>query len=274
MSSASQSDDSIAATTREAAETAGTYLRARFLEADPVVSSKSDSSIQTNHDLAADTIIRQIIETRFPADRIFSEEDGTDTPTFSASGANTWYVDPLDGTDNFVTGIPLFTSVVGVYGPNGKALAAAINIPFYDQTVSVDDTGNVHGIPLRQSYLGSQVLRDARVALIPSYHNRATLPVNELRHVLYNSCKRLVDTWCPSLDWVLLTVGKIDAVVVCSDGHADFDIRIGRLIFESSTSAANHVVVLPRASRGFDIIVAVAHPGLIGPLTRLVSRSL
>ena len=63
---------------------------------------KSDSTVVTEADLAADQLIRESIEQAYPDDGIISEEAGT---IFPQGKSDVWIVDPLDGTTNFSLGI-------------------------------------------------------------------------------------------------------------------------------------------------------------------------
>jgi len=59
-----------------------------------------------------DAIIRRLTRA-FPKDNIVSEESkGLDAPSSDWSGA-TWIIDPLDGTNNYISHIPLFAVVIG-----------------------------------------------------------------------------------------------------------------------------------------------------------------
>jgi myo-inositol-1(or 4)-monophosphatase len=63
---------------------------------------KSDRTVVTEADLAADQLLRQRISTAFPQDGILSEEAGTTYPTDKPA---VWIIDPLDGTTNFSLGL-------------------------------------------------------------------------------------------------------------------------------------------------------------------------
>ena len=75
------------------------------------VSEKSRNDLVTAADLASEETIIGVIQSRFPDHSILSEEAGRSTPTDSGP---TWIIDPLDGTTNFVHGIPQFAVSIGV----------------------------------------------------------------------------------------------------------------------------------------------------------------
>jgi myo-inositol-1(or 4)-monophosphatase len=82
----------------------------RSLDPDQI-NEKARNDLVTAADLASEETIIQAIRTRFPDHGILSEEAGRSTPTDSAP---TWIIDPLDGTTNFVHGIPQFAISIGV----------------------------------------------------------------------------------------------------------------------------------------------------------------
>jgi myo-inositol-1(or 4)-monophosphatase len=71
------------------------------------VESKSSSiDLVTRLDLEAQEIIQEGLQRHFPGEEIVAEEGGGER---SARPGRVWLVDPLDGTTNFVHGIPLFS---------------------------------------------------------------------------------------------------------------------------------------------------------------------
>jgi myo-inositol-1(or 4)-monophosphatase len=75
------------------------------------VDEKARNDLVSAADLASEKAIIGAIRSRFPDHSILSEEAGQSTPTESGP---TWIVDPLDGTTNFVHGIPQFAISIGV----------------------------------------------------------------------------------------------------------------------------------------------------------------
>jgi myo-inositol-1(or 4)-monophosphatase len=72
-------------------------------------------------DRAVEQLIREQLRARFPEDSILGEEQGLTR----GSSPFTWVIDPVDGTTNFVNGLPLFASSIGVLY-RGWPLAGAI----------------------------------------------------------------------------------------------------------------------------------------------------
>lgn len=93
---------------RDVAQEAGSGLL-RGYRTRPEASEKARSDLVTAFDLESETLIRARLAERAPGVTIVAEEQGG-TP----SGL-TWYVDPLDGTTNFVHGHPFFAVSIGLF---------------------------------------------------------------------------------------------------------------------------------------------------------------
>ncbi len=107
----------------EAARMAGGLLAARVRGgAEREVSSKSTpTDLVSEADLAAERAIRELLENRRPDDGFIGEEGGRESGTSGLS----WVVDPLDGTVNFLFGIPQWCVSVAVRDGEG-AVAGAV----------------------------------------------------------------------------------------------------------------------------------------------------
>lgn len=85
-------------------------LALRHYRRDMVISTKPDHTYVTEADRAIETAIRDRLADRFPDHAITGEEFGVD-----AAGASVrWYIDPIDGTHNFMRGVPLFGTLLAV----------------------------------------------------------------------------------------------------------------------------------------------------------------
>jgi histidinol-phosphatase len=107
------------------ADEADQITMARFLAHDLVVNSKPDLTPVTEADRAAEQAIRTAIGTRFPNDAILGEEFGSDG--ISATG-RTWIIDPIDGTKNYVRGVPIWATLIGV-AEGDQILAGVVSAP-------------------------------------------------------------------------------------------------------------------------------------------------
>ena len=102
--------DELLRTAREAAAAGAAIVRDGDRRRDFTVTTKSRADYVTEVDVASERAIREVIRSRHPDHAILGEEGGE-------TGANAewrWVVDPLDGTTNFIRGIPFFAVSVGL----------------------------------------------------------------------------------------------------------------------------------------------------------------
>jgi myo-inositol-1(or 4)-monophosphatase len=95
----------------ELARTAGGIARAHFRRK-YTVENKAESGFDpvTAADLAIERVLRAAIVDRYPTHGIVGEEEAAR----SAESPYTWYLDPIDGTRAFLTGSPLWGTLVGL----------------------------------------------------------------------------------------------------------------------------------------------------------------
>ncbi|WP_205698924.1 inositol monophosphatase family protein [Conexibacter sp. SYSU D00693] len=94
--------DELAAVAEEAARAAGDVLVARFGRERALATKSTPTDVVSEADLAAERAIREVLAARVPDDGILGEE-GDDV---EGTTGRRWVVDPLDGTVNFLFGLP------------------------------------------------------------------------------------------------------------------------------------------------------------------------
>ncbi|MGF3055587.1 inositol monophosphatase family protein [Microbacterium sp. YY-01] len=95
----------------------------RFDAADLDVSVKADHSFVTDADLATERAIRELIASERPDDGIFGEEFGVE-----GSSARQWIIDPIDGTSNFLRGVPLWGTMIAL-AVDDQPLVGVVSMP-------------------------------------------------------------------------------------------------------------------------------------------------
>ncbi len=99
---------------------------AELYRGDYRVKEKSRGNPVTTADLMANRAIREILSGRFPGDAWLSEEDADDAGRLDRS--RVWIVDPLDGTREFIQGVPEFCVSIGL-AVNGSPVLGVIHHP-------------------------------------------------------------------------------------------------------------------------------------------------
>ena len=87
----------------------------------------------TEADRALETLIREEIEASFPEDEILGEEGGLENVKLDATSL--WVIDPIDGTDCFVFGLPMW-SISIAWMQEGTVAIGVIYDPMHDELYS------------------------------------------------------------------------------------------------------------------------------------------
>ncbi|WP_347975829.1 inositol monophosphatase family protein [Microbacterium sp. ProA8] len=91
------------------ADAADAASMSRFDVEDLDIQVKADSTHVTEADLATERALRAVLETERPADGIFGEEYGV-----TGDSNRQWIIDPIDGTANYLKGIPMWTTLIAL----------------------------------------------------------------------------------------------------------------------------------------------------------------
>jgi histidinol phosphatase-like enzyme (inositol monophosphatase family) len=106
-------------------------LTLRYFQQDNFqVERKSDASPVTIADRSAEQLLRDRIAVAFAKDGVLGEE----LSTTNGSSGFTWILDPIDGTKSFISGVPLYGTMVGIEH-EGRALAGLVFMPSLDEGV-------------------------------------------------------------------------------------------------------------------------------------------
>jgi myo-inositol-1(or 4)-monophosphatase len=149
-----------------AARSVQAQLHAAF-RGDMIVGHKRDArDVVTEHDKNAEKVISAYIFAHEPDSQILGEEGGA-----VGEGRVSWFVDPIDGTSNFIDGIAFWCVSVAA-AVDGEVVAAAILDPIADDMFSADLAGAwLNGEVLRSTAAASE----AEATLITGYPNAREL---------------------------------------------------------------------------------------------------
>ena len=92
------------------ADAADSITLARYQSLDLVVTTKPDNTPVTDADKASEEAIRALLKSHRPDDGIVGEEFGED----AAGAQRYWVIDPIDGTKNFLRGVPTWATLIGL----------------------------------------------------------------------------------------------------------------------------------------------------------------
>jgi histidinol-phosphatase len=90
------------------ADAADQITTARFTADDLVVSAKPDTTPVTDADRAVERTLRSLLAEHRPHDSVLGEEEG------GTVQGPTWVIDPIDGTKNYLRGVPVWATLIGL----------------------------------------------------------------------------------------------------------------------------------------------------------------
>lgn len=114
------------------AREAGAYLTRAFRQRQTVESKLGYFDIVTEHDRRAEQMITERILAEMPGSRVVGEEDEP-----RGEGELTWYVDPIDGTSNFASGMPFYCVSIGI-AYRGELIGGVVYDPERDELFAAD----------------------------------------------------------------------------------------------------------------------------------------
>lgn len=99
------------------------FTSQKFREHDFTVETKPDMTLVTEADRTAEQIIREQLRRVRPGDSIIGEEFGK-----TGTSARQWIIDPIDGTNNFVRGVPVWATLIGL-AVEGEVVVGVVSAP-------------------------------------------------------------------------------------------------------------------------------------------------
>jgi histidinol-phosphatase len=108
----------------QAACDAADDIALRHFRRDIEVLTKPDRTFVTEADRSIERLIRERIATAFPDHGLVGEEYGAE----AGAGRHRWYIDPIDGTHNFIRGVPLFGTLLALE-VDGELQVGVISAP-------------------------------------------------------------------------------------------------------------------------------------------------
>ena len=247
------SPDELLALARDVAREAADLVTERRRHGVEVADTKSSpTDVVTEVDHAAEELIRKRLLEARPGDGFVGEEGAADT---SASGI-TWVVDPIDGTVNFLYGIPQYA--VSIAARRGDEVVAGVVVDVVKgECFTATRGGGAHldgrpvqvrgVVPLAQRlvFTGFSYERDTRVAQAAAVREL----LGRVRDI-----RRLGSA---ALDLCYLACGRADAYV--EEGLHDWDLAAGGLILEEAggrvgeaTGAGGKRCIVAAPAGGFD----------------------
>lgn len=203
----------------------------------------SGIDVVTEVDVACELRMIERIRETFPEHGITGEEHGV---VCNADAPLQWLIDPLDGTNNYVLGMPMFGNCITVL-EHGTPVVGAVHDSVSRITTSAYRNGGAwrNGAPARVGSFPD--LPRTTVSWTQGY----AVPTDDawVQRVVYDleqRFKRVLRTWSPSIDWGLIASGHVGAFAAWrNEAH---DLLCGELIVAEAGgdvwhSAAGELVI-------------------------------
>lgn len=211
------------------------------------IRKKPFNSLVTDADILSESLILSIIRTRFPSHSILSEEKGQ-----MEGGPCRWIIDPLDGTANFVRGLPFFCVSIAVLN-EAKPLCGVIYDPVRNEmfAAQVGRGGFLNGRRIRVSRKGSLNGAIVGCAMPRRSLDRLGAFSGILDRLSTAGCdNRQSGALALSLSYV--AAGRLDGLWAFD--QADWDIAAGALILTESGGRLS----LRKTKNGHDLVAATS----------------
>jgi len=190
---------------------AGQQTLTRFQDDQLEVVKKADQSPVTVADTEAELLLRTFIGNDFPEDAILGEE----FDDVAGSTGYRWILDPIDGTKSFISGVPLYATLIGIEH-DGNSQIGVIYIPALDELIFAE-IGK-----------GVRYCRAAAAMTTPKVSSVATLAdacfvTTQLS--TYDECNRrqvfqnieqqvaLTRTWGDAYGYLLVATGRAEVMI-------------------------------------------------------------
>ena len=243
---------------REAGQLALSYYRSGTL----AIENKGVQDVVSEADRACEKLIVDGLSRRCPDDGFLGEEGGLTT-----TGELTWIVDPIDGTANFVRGIPFWCVSIGLVSA-GRAILGLIYDPVADELFSASASAGAtrNGTPIKVS--GQTSIDRARIGVGFSYRRPVAPHTDAIRSLLEAKC-----------EYLRLGSGAL-AMAYVADGRFDgywehhitsWDVAAGLALVTEAGGWTSDFFSGDGLMSGNEILAAT--PAIAGELARLVGMS-
>jgi histidinol phosphatase-like enzyme (inositol monophosphatase family) len=186
----------------ELARESGDFIMPLYRQPSVEVETKSDNSPVTVADRGAEQLMRQRIAKRFPAHGIIGEEFGSER----SEAEFVWMLDPIDGTKAFITGLPLWGTLIALLH-GGQPILGCIHQPVLEQLVLGDGSA---------TQLNGRTVRcrpTTRIEDSTLLTSDPLTPAKLAKAAAFDSLQRrakLVRTWGDCYGYLLLATGWAD----------------------------------------------------------------
>jgi len=241
---------------REAGDLAAGYFSRRETL---LIDRKGAQDLVSEADRACEEQIVAALSRAFPQDGFLGEEGGRR----NADAAALWVIDPIDGTHNFLTGIPFWCLSIGLV-IGGEAVLGVIYHPAADELFSAKRGGGafVNGVPMTVS--GETDITRARLCVGFSYRRPVADHLRAVDALLSAGCEYL-RLGSGALGLAYTAAGRFDGYW---ERHLNaWDAAAGLALVRESGGWTNDFLAGDGLLKGCEMLAST--PALVDPFKRL-----
>ncbi|MDX3929283.1 MAG: histidinol-phosphatase [Shinella sp.] len=164
----------------------------------------------TEGDRAAEAAIRRLIEEHFPDHGILGEEHGS----VGLDREYVWVIDPIDGTRAFISGVPVWGTLIGLYR-DGDAVMGLVDQPFTGERYFADGRQSHYSGPDGARAISTRPCKALGDAILFTTSPHLFTNSRRTRFETIQEKVRLYRYGCDCYAYALLAAGHIDLVVEC-----------------------------------------------------------
>lgn len=207
----------------EAAKAGGQILKNYFGQELAITEKTSPADFFTKADTESEKAILDVLKKAYPDYNIYSEEDGK-----TNNGSDyTFVIDPLDGSNNFVSGIPNFSVSIALL--KGKEIeVGVIYQPIMDRVYCAQK--NKGAFLNNNKILVSQetYIKRSGISYVATYGHSAEDYGEMMKKLEISGAKRVFYNWSVAMDFCYLASGKMEAII--NEGCEIYDYLAGKII--------------------------------------------
>ncbi|WEZ82541.1 histidinol-phosphatase [Rhizobium sp. 32-5/1] len=171
----------------------------------------------TEGDRAAEAAIRALIEAHFPDHGILGEEFGN----VGLDRDYVWVIDPIDGTRAFISGLPVWGTLIGLYH-KGEAVMGLMDQPFTGERFLADGQQSFYSGPGGDKVIATRPCNDLSEAILFTTSPHLYKGDIKTRFETVQEKVQLARYGCDCYAFALLASGHIDLVIEC--GLKPYDV--------------------------------------------------
>jgi myo-inositol-1(or 4)-monophosphatase len=234
------------------------------------IDKKGIIDLVTDVDVAIERMFRAMIAERFPDHGVLAEE--LDEPA-TGSRRHCWIFDPIDGTTNYVHGLPIFCASVALE-IDGRIEVGAVYDPSRRELFTAERGGGAYlnGAPLRVS--GAAALIDALLCTGFPYNVHDTLDeIVGLFRAFVGTARAVRRLGSAAIDLCYVAAGRLDGF--WEQRLHPWDVAAGVLLVEEAGGRVTAFDGEPLVARGGEVVASNGriHDEMIAVIQSMTSRS-